>query len=136
MRTELLELCARVEVITNGYDGIEAYLGETFCEDTFGMVRTPLGTKDVDGHVGKLSVQVKFKWITPQNCKTRYVSIRPDAGFDVMIVTYAEPGESEVQLFGIWEKTQVLSKMRPQKRYPRVYLTHLKQLPQYCLANM
>ena len=135
MRTELLELYARVQAITDGYDGVEGYLGETFCEDAFGMVRTGRGTKDVDGHVGAISVQTKFKWITPQNLKTRYVTVKPDADFDVMIVTYAEPGGSEVRLFGIWEKEQVLSVMKPTKQLPRVNLTDLRQLPEYCFDN-
>ena len=134
-RTELLELYTRVQAITDGYDGVEGYLGETFCMDTLGMVRTGQGTKDVDGHVGEISVQTKFKWVTPKNFKTRYFSFKPDADFDVMIVTYAKPGGSEVRLFGIWEKKQLLSVKRPPKRYPRVYLTDLKQLPQYRFAN-
>ena len=74
MRKKVLDLDARIQAITTGYDGVEAYVGESFCEDEFGMVRTDRGTKDVEGHVGEISVQTKFKWATPENLKTRYVS--------------------------------------------------------------
>ena len=62
MRKKVLDLYARIQAITTGYDGVEAYEGESFCEDEFGMVRTDRGTKDVEGHVGEISVQTKFKW--------------------------------------------------------------------------
>ena len=132
MRQEVLKLLARVQTITDGYDGVEGYLGESFCEDTFGMVRTNRGTKDVDGHVGPIPVQTKFKWVTPENLKSRYISVKPSADFDVMIVTCAEPGGSAVRLFGIWTKEQVLSvAKKPHQSSPRANLTDLLQLPQF-----
>ena len=131
MRNEVLRLWARVQAITDGYNGVEGYLGESFCEDTFGMVRTGRGTKDVDGHVGPVSVQTKFKWVTPENLKSRYISVKQDADFDVMVVTCAEPGGPAVRLFGIWTKEQILSVAKPHKSSPRANLTDLEQLPQF-----
>ena len=126
---ELLKLLSRVQDITEGYNGVEGYLGESFCEDTFGMVRTGRGTKDVDGHVGSISVQSKFKWVTDANLNSRYVQLKENPDFDVMVVTCAEPGGSAVQLFGIWTKEQVLSVAKPHKNGPRAGLKDLEPLP-------
>ena len=135
MRTEVLQLYARIQAITDGYDGVEGYLGESFCEDEFGMIKAGPGTKDVDGHVGKIAVQSKFKWLTPENFKTRYVSIRKEPGFDVLIVTYAESGESNVRLFGSWTREQVLSKAKPAQSSLRVFLKDLKTLPTFWMPR-
>ena len=68
------------------YDGVYRFLGESFCEDKFHMVRTAQGKKDVDGYIGDLAVQVKFKWRYSKNKDDRYVTIIPDADYDLLIV--------------------------------------------------
>ena len=114
---------------------MEGYLGESFCEDVLGMVGPRRSRKDVDGYVGKVAVQSKFKWITRDNFNTRWIQLRNDPGFHVLVVTYAKPGAPDVQLFGIWSKAEVLSAAKPYKTGLRVRLAALKELPQYCLPD-
>lgn len=135
MRQTVLELWARIHAIAADYDGVEGYLGESFCEDVLGMVRTRRNCKDVDGYVGEVAVQSKFKWITRDNFKTRWIQLRKDPGFHVLVVTYAKPSALEVQLFGIWSKAQVLSVGKPYRSGLRVRLVALKELPQFCFPD-
>ena len=68
---EVLMLRHRMNELTKEYDGVEGYLGETFCQTHFEMRRTPRTTKDIDGYIGDKSVQVKFKWVSAENLATR-----------------------------------------------------------------
>ena len=52
---------------------------------------------------------MKFKWVTPNKFKTRYIQIKPDSDFDVMIVVYADIGDTDVTLFGAWSRRETLS---------------------------
>ncbi len=122
-------------VITAGYDGVEGYLGESYCEDVLGMVQSRRNYEDVDGYVGKVAVQSNFKRITRDYCNTRWIQLRKDPGFHVLVVTYAEPGASNVQLFGKWSQAEVLSAAKPYKTGLRVRLAALSEFPQYCFPD-
>lgn len=126
-RKMVLECLAKISNISKGYDRVEGYLGESFCEDQLRMRKTRGGTKDIDGYVQGRSVQVKFKWVNAQNLGSRYVTVRPDSQFDLLIVTCADYGDSEISLFGIWDKTEVLKVMSSDDR---VYLTKLRSRPE------
>ncbi len=128
-REEALRLCHRMDELTEGYNGIHGFLGESFCETYVGMVRTPRGTKDVDGYIGEKSVQVKFKWVTEENFATRYIAIGPKTDFDWLIVVCAEDGDAEVRLFGIWESGAVFE-LRDRPPQNRVKLRELREIPQ------
>ena len=130
VREELLSLR---QLLAAEYDGVEGYLGESFCEDELGMCKVPRGTKDVDGYIGEKSVQVKFKWIDESNFNTRYVSIPRDPEFDLLIVTYARPEDMDVRFLGIWSKEDVLSVTKfPRNKVSssgRADLKNLRKLP-------
>ena len=121
-RKKVLENCTQIYCLTKEYDGTEGFLGENFCEDRLGMSKAPRGMKDVDGLIGDSSVQIKFKWINDENFKSRYVTINPNAKFDLLIVTCADYGDTEVCLFGIWEERIVKPIIGARKR---VYLKKL-----------
>lgn len=127
--SEVLELRHRLHRLTKEYNGVEGFLGERFCEIEFQMQRTPRGTKDIDGYIQDKSVQVKFKWVSADNLKTRYVAIKPEAQFDWLAVVCAEEGGSEVRLFGIWENPEVLDLTR-KSNSNRVMLKDLSMIPQ------
>ncbi len=134
MRKEVLRIWARLNELIEDYNGLEAYLGESFCEDELGMVRTANGSKDIDGHVNGTPVQVKFKWVTRENLNTRYIQIKPEADFGAMIITYAHPEGIDVELFGVWSKQQVMSVGKKRSSgYLRVNLKDLGPLSQYDL---
>ena len=59
------------------------------------------------------------------------IQLWKDPGFDLLAVTYAEPGPSDVQLLGIWSTEEVASAARPYKNGHRVTLTALKELPRF-----
>ena len=126
-RANVLEYCAQINKLSEGYDRAEGYLGESFCVDQLNMRKNRQGTKDIDGDILGRSAQVKFKWINAGNLGTRYVSIKPESEFDLLIVTCAQYGDSEVSLFGIWEKADVLSVVGARNR---VYLRKLRTQPQ------
>jgi len=115
--------------LTKGYDNVDGYLGESFCEDHLEMVRTPRGTKYIDGYIGDKSVQVKLKWVTEKNLPSRYVEIKPEAEFDWLVVVCAEDGDSEVSLFGVWDSEEVF-KLRDSSNSNRVKLKELRQIPE------
>ena len=62
-RVKVLECCAQINDLSEGYDRAEGYLGESFCVDQFNMRKNRQGTKDIDGDILGRSVQVKFKWV-------------------------------------------------------------------------
>lgn len=132
MRKEVLKTWARLNELIKDYNGLEGYLGESFCEDEFGMVRTAKGSKDIDGHVNGIPVQVKFKWVTRENLNTRYVQVKPETDFGAMIIACAHPEGTDVELFGIWSRQQVVSvgKKHLSSGYLRVNLKDLASLPQ------
>ncbi len=114
------------------YDGVYEFLGESFCEDRFGMVRTAQGKKDVDGHIGDLAVQVKFKWHYSKNKDDRYVTIKPDADYDLLIVCI-DGQKGDVELFGAWEKKHVEAARKKSTPPNEVKLKYLKQFACYPL---
>ena len=121
LRKLILQIC---EYYGDSY----AFLGESFCEDTFGMVKSEKGTEGVDGYIGKYAVQVKFKWITEENISSRYIAIKSDSEYDILIVVYANSAHDDVQLFGVWEKWQVEEAVRTTSmRQDRVMLKDLMQ---------
>ena len=121
LRKLILQICS---IYGDGY----AFLGESFCEDTFGMVKSEKGTEGVDGYIGKYAVQVKFKWITEKNISSRYIAIKSDSEYDILIVVYANSADDDVRLFGAWEKWQVEEAVRKTSmRQDRVMLKDLKQ---------
>lgn len=126
---EVLMLRHRMNELIGEYDGVEGYLGESFCQTHFEMRRTPRGTNDIDGYLGDKSVQVKFKWVSAENLATRYVEISAKAEFDWLIVVCAEDQDLEVRLFGIWESDGVF-KLRDRSNSNRVLLRELKEIPQ------
>lgn len=126
-RKMALESLAKIRHISKGYDRVEGYLGESFCEDQLRMRKTREGTKDIDGYILGRSVQVKFKWVNAQNLGSRFVTVRPDSQFDLLIVTCADYGDTEVSLFGIWDKAEVLKIMGSRNR---VSLRKLESRPQ------
>ncbi len=109
------------------YGDAYAFLGESFCEDEFGMVKAETGKEGIDGHIGDLAVQVKFKWFGKSD---RYVTVRPDAGFDILIVCGSGSNEG-VKLFGIWKRQQVDSVRNPKNN--RINLKDLEKLDQFAL---
>ena len=121
-RKKVLENCTQINDLIEGYDGAEGFLGENFCQDLLRMTKDRRGIKDVDGHIRGRPVQVKFKWLNAENFETRYVTFNPDAKFDLLIVTCADYGDSEVCLFGIWKKEEVVPIIGAQNR---VYLKKL-----------
>jgi len=124
-REEVLSLCHRLSQLTKDYDGVNGYLGESFCEDHLEMDRTLRGTEYIDGYIGDKSVQVKLKWVTKKNFPSRYIQIDPKAQFDWLVVVCAEDGDSEVSLFGVWESEEVF-KIRPKSN--RVTLKKLREI--------
>ncbi len=121
LRKLILQIC---ECYGDSY----AFLGESFCEDKFAMVKSEKGTEGVDGYIGKYAVQVKFKWITEENISSRYIAIKPDSEYDILIVVYANSAHDDVRLFGVWEKWQVKQAVRTTSmRQDRVMLKDLKQ---------
>lgn len=147
MRSGVLAICTRrktlteecddqLKELTRGYNGVEGFLGENFCEEKFGMTKTRVSSKDIDGFLdGGVSVQVKFKWVTPDNFKTRYIQIKPGSDFDVMIVVYADIGDTDVTLFGAWTRQEVLSVAKEHSSgHLRINLKDLDPLPRYELG--
>ena len=126
-RKKVLKCCAQINKLSEGYDRAEGYLGESFCVDQLQMRKAREGTKDIDGDILGRSVQVKFKWVNAKNLGDRYVTIKPGSKFDLLIVTCAKFGDSEVCLFGIWEKANVLSVMSARNR---IFLKKLRTRPQ------
>ena len=119
IRKLILQICS---IYGDGY----AFLGESFCEDEFGMKRSEKGTKGVDGYIGKYAIQVKFKWVTEENISSRYITVKSDAEFDILIIC-VNSGDDEVRLFGAWEKWQV-EEARTNKLHDRVMLKDLDKL--------
>ena len=122
MRKLVLQVCS---IYGDGH----AFLGESFCEDEFGMVRSEKGTEGIDGYIGDLTVQVKFKWVNEKNKSSRYISVKPDAEFDILIVCKND-AEGDVELFGAWEKQQVET-ARKNKSHDRVMLKDLEQFDRF-----
>ena len=120
IRKLILQICS---IYGDGY----AFLGESFCEDEFGMVRSEKGTKGVDGYIGKYAVQAKFKWVTEKNFSGRYITVKSDAEFDILIVCVND-GDDAVRLFGAWKKWQVEEARTMSKPHDRVKLQDLAQL--------
>ena len=118
LRKMVLQICS---IYGDGH----AFLGESFCEDEFGMVKSQTGREGIDGYIRHLAVQVKLKWVTQENLSSRYVTIKPDAGFDVLIVC-KNGAEGDVELFGAWEKQQVEAVRKPNTN--RINLKDLAQL--------
>ena len=119
----------RIDELTREYDGVEGYLGESFCQTQFEMRRTSRGTKDIDGFIGDKSVQVKFKWVNADNLASRYVQFKSEAEFDWLVVVCAEDRDLEVRLFGIWESARVFH-LRDRSNSNRVLLRDLRTIPQ------
>ena len=90
------------------------------------MKRSEKGTKGVDGYIGKYAIQVKFKWLTEENISSRYITVKSDAEFDILIIC-VNSGDDEVRLFGAWEKWQV-EEARTNKLHDRVMLKDLDKL--------
>ena len=86
----------------------------------------------MDGYIGKKRAQIKFKWID-NNWNDRYVEINPEHEFDLLIVIYAEHGDSEVSFFGQWGLAEIKSKINPSNN--RLYLKHLETIPQYAIGD-
>lgn len=126
-RKKVLEYCTQIDNLTKEYDGPEGYLGESFCEDYLKMSKLRKSMKDMDGWIRGRSVQVKFKWINSENLESRYVTISPAAEFELLVVTCADYGDSEVCLFGIWKKEEVGAVIDAQDR---VYLQKLRKRDQ------
>ena len=123
MRSEVLAICTRrktltgecddqLKELTRGYNGVEGFLGENFCEEKFGMTKTRVSSKDIDGFLdGGVSVQVKFKWVTP------------------------DIGDTDVTLFGAWTRQEVLSVAKEHSSgHLRINLKDLVPLPRYELG--
>ena len=79
-----------------------------------------------NGYIGKYAIQVKFKWVTEENLSSRYITVNPDAEFDILIVC-VNGEDDEVRLFGAWEKWQV-EKAGTNKPHGRVMLKDLDKL--------
>ncbi len=126
-RKKVLECLAQINDISKDYDRAEGYLGESFCEDQLQMRKTRAGEKDIDGYIQGRAVQVKFKWVSAQNLGSRYVTVKRDPKFELLIVTCAEHGASEVSLFGIWDISEVLEIIGSRNR---VSLKKLKSRPE------
>lgn len=119
----------------DGYDGVEGFLGESFCEHKFGMEKADRSEKWIDGRINEKSVQVKFKWVNENNWRSRYISINSNAIFDLLIVTYAKYGDSEVNLFGCWEKVLIDQELE-RKKSNRIFLTRLCKLNKFGLPSV
>ena len=91
------------------------------------MRRSEKGTKGVDGYIGNYAVQVKFKWVTDRNFSDRYITVKSDAEFDILIVC-VNGGDDEVLLFGAWEKRQVEKARTMSKPHDQVKLQDLDKL--------
>ena len=131
-RDEVLKLARQLHLLTREYDGTEGFLGESFCESVLGMKREKRGQESVDGYIGDLSVQCKFKWMDSGNKKSRYVSVSENAKFDVLAIMFAsrEEGSGEVMLLGVWGWEDVRSVIGN----GRAYIKDLEKLPQMDLG--
>lgn len=59
---------------------------------------------------------------------SRYIAIKSDSEYDILIVVYANSAHDDVRLFGVWEKWQVEEAVRTTSmRQDRVMLKDLKQ---------
>ena len=112
-----------------------AFLGESFCEDEFGMKRPEKGTKEVDGYIGNYAIQVMFKWVTDENFSSRYITVKSDTEFDILIVVCADNPDDGVRLFGAWEKWQV-EKARRNESQDRVMLKDLDNLDRFQIEKL
>ena len=127
IRKLILQICS---IYGDGY----AFLGESFCEDEFGMVKSERGTKGVDGYIGDYAIQVKFKWVTETNPSSRYITVNPDTKFDILIVC-VDSKDDEVRLFGAWEKWQV-EEARTNKLRDRVKLKDLEKFDRFQIKKI
>lgn len=116
------------------YDDFPGFLGESFCEDHYNLHRTPKGTKDIDGCINGVPVQVKCK-ITKQSFDRWYVAFKNLTCVDwqVLIVTYADCSDQTVRLLGLWMRQQVLDVLKNSsesaRKNGRVSLKKLSELP-------
>lgn len=133
-RKIILKKYSKMISLIDGYDGVEGFLGESFCEDKLGMERAVRSERWIDGHINKKSVQVKFKWVNENNWKSRYISINSNAIFDLLIVTYAKYGDSEVKLFGCWKKVLIDQELK-RINSNRIFLTRLCKLKTFSLPS-
>jgi len=99
------------------------------------MKRLKKGMKGVDGYIGNYAIQVKFKWVTEEDISSRYVTVKSDAEFDILIIVCADNPDDGVRLFGAWEKWQV-EKARRNKSQDRVMLKDLDKLDRFQIKKI